>query len=139
MDTGKVPFGAEVYLIIRNPLYKGVCSCCGHKISKKVDKWLVVKGIYNKIETDGEKLQYYAEYENPKTGKYENAWINSYYLGDIIDSNYNDENYKPSEFDVYSRDIDICEYRGEFDGTFAFHTKEEAKKYIEEFGEYIKD
>ena len=69
--------------------------------------------------------------------KYKEAWINSYYLGDIIDSDYHDEDYEPDDFDVYSKDIDICEYRGEFDGTFAFHTKEDAEKYIEEFGEYL--
>ena len=38
---------------------------------------------------------------------------------------------------MYSKDIDVCECRGEFDGTHAFHTEEEAKRYIEEFGEYI--
>ena len=137
MDTGKVPFGTEVYLIIENPLYKGICPCCGHKISKKVTKYLVVEGIFNKMETDGENLQYYAEYYNPITKKYEEAWINSYFLGDIIDSYYNDEDYKPNDFDVYSKDIDVCEYRGEFDGTRAFHTEKEAEEYIEKFGKYI--
>lgn len=137
MDTGKVPFGTEVYLVIKNPLYKGICPCCGHKTSKKVDKWLVVEGIYNKMETDGDNLQYYAEYLNPVTDKYEEAWINSYYLGDIIDSGYHDEDYEPSDFDVYSKDIDVCEYRGEFDGIDAFHTKKEAEEYIKEFGEYM--
>lgn len=130
MDTGKVPFGTEVYLVIKNPLYKGVCPYCGHKTSKKVAKWLVVEGVYNKMITDGENLRYYAEYKNPITEKYEDAWINRYYLGDIIDSSYHDTDYKPSDFDVYSKDIDVCEYRGEFDGIFAFHTKEEAEKYI---------
>lgn len=137
MDTGKVPFGTEVYLVIENPLYKGICLCCGHKISKKVAKYLVVEGIFNKMETDGENLQYYAEYENPITKKYEEAWINSYFLGDIIDSDYHDEDYKPGDFDVYSKDIDVCEYRGEFDGIRAFHTEKEAEEYIKEFGEYI--
>ena len=88
---------------------------------------MVVEGVYNKIETDGDNLQYYAEYLNPVTEKYEEAWINSYYLGDIIDSDYHDEDYKPSDFDVYSKDIDICEYRGEFDGIRAFHTEKEAE------------
>lgn len=137
MNTGKVPFGTEVYLVIKNPLYKGRCPCCGHKTSKKVDKWLVVEGIYNRIEIDGDKILYYAEYENPITGKYEEAWMNSYYLGSIIDSDYHDENYQPGKFDVYSKDIDVCEYLGEFDGTHAFHTRKEAEKYIEEFGEFI--
>ena len=137
MNTGKVPFGTDVYLVIKNPSYKGKCPCCGHKISKEVAKYLVVEGIFNKMETDGENLQYYAEYKNPITKKYEEAWINSYYLGDIIDSGYHDENYKPSDFDVYSKDIDVCEYRGEFDGIRAFHTEKEAEEYIKEFGEYI--
>lgn len=137
MDTGKVPFGTEVYLVIKNPLYKGRCPYCGHKNSGKVDKWLIVKGIYNNIRIDGENLLYYAEYENPITKKYEEAWINSYYLGDIIDSGYHDENYKPSDFDVYSKDIDVCEYYGEFDGIRAFHTEKEAEEYIKEFGKYI--
>lgn len=35
MDTGKVPFGTEVYLVIKNPLYKGRCPYCGHKNSGK--------------------------------------------------------------------------------------------------------
>ena len=133
MNTGKVPFGTEVYLVIKNPSYKGKCPCCGHEVAK----YLVVEGIFNKMETDGENLQYYAEYKNPITKKYEEAWINSYYLGDIIDSGYHDENYKPSDFDVYSKDIDVCEYRGEFDGIRAFHTEKEAEEYIKEFGEYI--
>lgn len=137
MDTGKVPFGTEVYLVIKNPSYKGKCPCCSHKISKEVAKYLVVEGIFNKMETDGENLQYYAEYENPITKKYEEAWINSYYLGDIIDSDYHDEGYKPGDFDVYSKDIDVCEYWGEFDGIRAFHTEKEAKEYIKEFSEYI--
>ena len=134
MDTGKVPFGTEVYLVIKNPLYKGRCPYCGHKNSEKVDKWLIVKGIYNSIRIDGENLLYYAEYENSKTRRYETVLINRWYLGDIIDNDYHDENYKPSEFDVYSKDIDICEYRGEFDGIKAFHTEKEAKEYIKEFG-----
>lgn len=135
MNTGKVPFGTKIYLVIKNPLYKGVCPCCGHRISKKVSEWLVVEGIFNKMETNGEKLLYYAEYENPITKKYEEAWINNYYLGDIIDSGYHDEDYEPSRFDVYSADIDVCEYRGEFDGIFAFHSKEEAEEYIKLFDE----
>lgn len=137
MNTGKVPFGTEIYLVIKNPLYKGKCPYCGHKNSGKVDKWLIVEGIYNNIRIDGENLQYYAEYENPITKKYEEAWINSYYLGDIIDSDYHDEDYKPGDFDVYSKDIDVCEYCGEFDGIRAFHTEKEAEEYIKEFGEYI--
>ena len=137
MDTGKIPFGTEVYLVIKNPLYKGRCPYCGHKNSERVDKWLIVKGIYNDIRIDGENLLYYAEYENPKTGRYETVLINNWYLGDIIDSGYNDENYKPSDFDVYSKDIDVCEYWGEFDGTRAFHTEKEAEEYIKEFSEYI--
>lgn len=134
MDTGKIPFGTEVYLVIKNPLYKGRCPYCGHKSSEKVDKWLIIEGIYNNIKIDGENLLYYAEYENLKTGRYETALINNWYLGDIIDSGYNNENYKPSDFDVYSKDIDVCEYRGEFEGTHAFHTKEEAEKFIKRFG-----
>lgn len=134
MNTGKVPFGTEVYLVIKNPLYKGRCPYCGHKNSEKVDKWLIVKGIYNNIRIDGENLLYYAEYENPKTGRYETVLINNWYLGDIIDSGYNDKNYKPSDFDVYSKDIDVCEYWGEFDGIRAFHTEKEAKEFIKEFG-----
>lgn len=137
MDTGKVPFGTEVYLVIKNPLYKGRCPYCGHKNSEKVDKWLIVEGIYNNIRIDGENLLYYAEYENSKTGRYETALINNWYLGDIIDSDYHDEGYKPGDFDVYSKDIDVCEYRGEFYGTRAFHTEKEAKEYIKEFSEYI--
>lgn len=137
MDTGKVPFGTEVYLVIKNPLYKGRCPYCGHKNSGKVDKWLIVKGIYNNIRIDGENLLYYAEYENSKTGRYETALINNWYLGDIIDSDYHDEGYKPGDFDVYSKDIDVCEYWGEFDGIRAFHTEKEAKEYIKEFSEYI--
>jgi hypothetical protein len=137
MDTGKVPFGTEVYLVIKNPLYKGRCPYCGHKNSGKVDKWLIVEGIYNNIRIDGENLLYYAEYENSKTGRYETALINNWYLGDIIDSDYHDEGYKPGDFDVYSKDIDVCEYRGEFDGIRAFHTEKEAKEYIKEFSEYI--
>ncbi len=137
MNTGKVPFGTELYLVIKNPLYKGKCPYCGHENPEKVDKWLVVEGIYNKMETDGDNLQYYAEYLNPVTEEYEEAWINGYYLGSIIDSNYHDENYRPGKFDVYSKDIDVCEYLGEFDETHVFHTKEEAEKYIEEFGEFI--
>ena len=135
MDTGKVPFGAKVYLIVPNPMYKGICPCCGHKSSKKSNKWLVVEGIYNRLETDGENLSYYAEYKNPKTKKYEEAWINDWYLGDIIDSDYHNKDYEPGDFDVYSKDIDVCEYRGEFDGVRAFHTKEDAERFIEEFGE----
>ena len=137
MDTGKVPFGTEVYLVIKNPLYKGRCPYCGHKNSGKVDKWLIVKGIYNNIRIDGENLLYYAEYKNSKTGRYETALINNWYLGDIIDSDYHDEGYKPDDFDVYSKDIDVCEYWGEFDGIRAFHTEKEAKEYIKEFSEYI--
>ena len=137
MDTGKIPFGTEVYLVIKNPLYKGRCPYCGHKNSEKIDKWLIVKGIYNGIRIDGENLLYYAEYENPKTGRYETALINNWYLGDIIDSDYHDEGYKPGDFDVYSKDIDVCEYWGEFDGIRAFHTEKEAKEYIKEFSEYI--
>ena len=137
MDTGKVPFGTEVYLVIKNPLYKGRCPYCGHKNSGKVDKWLIVKGIYNNIRIDGENLLYYAEYENSKTGRYETALINNWYLGDIIDSDYHDEGYKPGDFNVYSKDIDVCEYWGEFDGIRAFHTEKEAKEYIKEFSEYI--
>lgn len=137
MNTGKVPFGTEVYLVIKNPLYKGRCPYCGHKNSEKIDKWLIVEGIYNNIRIDGENLLYYAEYENPKTERYETVLINNWYLGDIIDSGYNDKNYKPSNFDVYSKDIDVCEYRGEFDGIRAFHTKKEAEEYIKEFSEYI--
>ena len=137
MDTGKIPFGTEVYLVIKNPLYKGRCPYCGHKNSGKVDKWLIVKGIYNNIRIDGENLLYYAEYENSKTGRYETALINNWYLGDIIDSDYHDEGYKPGDFDVYSKDIDVCEYWGEFDGIRAFHTEKEAKEYIKEFSEYI--
>ena len=49
MDTGKVPFGTEVYLVIKNPLYKERCPYCGHKNSEKVDKWMIAKGIYNNI------------------------------------------------------------------------------------------
>ena len=137
MDTGKVPFGTEVYLVIENPLYKGRCPYCGHKNSGKVDKWLIVKGIYNNIRIDGENLLYYAEYENSKTGRYETALINNWYLGDIIDSDYHDEGYKPGDFDVYSKDIDVCEYWGEFDGIRAFHTEKEAEEYLKEFSEYI--
>ena len=137
MDTGKVPFGTEVYLVIKNPLYKGRCPYCGHKNSGKVDKWLIVKGIYNNIRIDGENLLYYAEYKNSKTGRYETALINNWYLGDIIDSDYHDEGYKPGDFDVYSKNIDVCEYRGEFDGIRAFHTKKEAEEYLKEFSEYI--
>ena len=137
MDTGKVPFGTKVYLVIKNPLYKGRCPYCGHKNSGKVDKWLIVKGIYNNIRIDGENLLYYAEYENSKTGRYETALINNWYLGDIIDSDCHDEGYKPGNFDVYSKDIDVCEYWGEFDGIRAFHTEKEAKEYIKEFSEYI--
>lgn len=139
MDTGKIPFGSEVWLVIENPLYKGVCPCCNQKIRTKKDtpKFLAVEGTYCKMETDGNHLQYYAEYWDDVEDKYKEAWINSYYLGDIIDSDYHDEDYEPSDFDVYSKDIDICEYCGEFDGIFAFHTKEEAEKYIEEFGEYL--
>ena len=137
MDTGKVPFGTEVYLVIKNPLYKGRCPYCGHKNSGKVDKWLIVKGIYNNIRIDGENLLYYAEYENSKTGRYETALINHWYLGDIIDSDYHDEGYKPGDFDVYSKNIDVCEYWGEFDGIRAFHTEKEAEEYIKEFSEYI--
>lgn len=137
MNTGKVPFGTEVYLVIENPLYKGKYPYCGHKTSKKVDKWLVIEGVYNRMITDGENLQYYAEYENPITEKYEEAWINSYYLGDIIDSDYHDDDYIPDEFDKYSKDIDVCEYTGEFDGIRAFHTEKEAEEYIKEFGKYI--
>ena len=137
MDTGKVPFGTEVYLVIKNPLYKGRCPYCGHKNSGKVDKWLIVKGIYNNIRIDGENLLYYAEYKNSKTGRYETALINNWYLGDIIDSDYHDEGYKPDDFDVYSKDIDVCEYWGEFDGIRAFHTEKEAKEYIKEFRKYI--
>ena len=137
MDTGKIPFGTEVYLVIKNPLYKGRCPYCGHKNSEKIDKWLIVKGIYNGIRIDGENLLYYAEYKNSKTGRYETALINNWYLGDIIDSDYHDEGYKPGDFDVYSKDIDVCEYWGEFDGIRAFHTEKEAKEYIKEFSEYI--
>lgn len=137
MDTGKVPFGTEVYLVMRNPLYRNICPYCGEAPSKKVKKWKVIEGIYNKIETDGENLRYYAEYKNPITKKYEEAWINSYFLGDIIDSDYHDEDYKPGDFDIYSKDVDVCEYRGEFDGIRAFHTEKEAEKYIKEFGKYI--
>ena len=137
MNTGKVPFGTEVYLVIKNPLYKGRCPYCEHKNSEKIDKWLIVEGIYNNIRIDGENLLYYAEYKNPKTERYETVLINNWYLGDIIDSGYNDKNYKPSNFDVYSKDIDVCEYRGEFDGIRAFHTKKEAEEYIKEFSEYI--
>lgn len=139
MDTGKIPFGSEIWLVIKNPLYKGICPHCHQKIKTKKDtpKFLAVEGTYYKMETDGEHLQYYAEYWDDVDSKYKEAWINSYYLGDIIDSDYHDENYEPDDFDVYSKDIDICEYRGEFDGTFAFHTKEDAERYIEEFGEYL--
>lgn len=141
MDTGKVPFGSEVWLVIKNPLYQGVCPCCNQKIktNKNVQKLLIVEGTYCKMETDGENLNYYAEYWDSITDEYKEAWINSYYLDDIIDSpwHYDGDNYKPDSFDVYSRDIDVCDYRGEFDGTMAFHTKEEAEQFIKEYEEYL--
>ena len=46
MDTGKVPFGSKIYLVIKNPLYSGKCPCCGHKSSKKVPKCMVVEATY---------------------------------------------------------------------------------------------
>lgn len=139
MDTGKIPFGSEIWLIVKNPLWGDKCPCCGHKPPKKGNKWLVVEGIYYKMESDGDNVYYFAEYYDEYQKKYKDAWINKRYMGDIIDSplNLDDKNYRPSEFDVYSKDIDICEYLGEFDGVTAFHTKEEAEQYIEEYGEYL--
>lgn len=132
MDTGKIPFGTEIYLIIKNPLYKGKCPYCGHKNSE-ADKWVVVEGIYNEIRTDGEELLYYAQYTNPYTRVCEKALINYHYLDNIIDSDYHDENYKPGRFDMYSKDIDIFERGKELD-TLAFRTKEDAEEYIKEIG-----
>ena len=140
MDTGKVPFGSEIYLVIKNPLYSGKCPCCGHKSSKKVPKFLVVEATYSSMDIgDGDNVDYYADYYDEIRHKGERVWINRWYLDDIIDSPWHSkgEDYKPDDFDVYSKDIDICEYRGEFDGVMAFHTKEEAEQYIEEFGEYL--
>ena len=119
MDTGRIPFGSEIWLVVENPLYSGKCPCCGHKSSKKVPKWLVVEATYSSMEiSDGENVDYYADYYDEIKNK-------------------DGENYEPSQFDVYSKDIDVCEYRGEFDGVMAFHTKEDAEKYIKEFGEYL--
>ena len=140
MDTGRIPFGSKIWLVVENPLHSGKCPCCGHKSSKKVPKWLVVEATYSSMEiSDGENVDYYADYYDEIKNKEKRVWINRWYLDDIIDSpwHFDGENYEPSQFDVYSKDIDVCEYRGEFDGVMAFHTKEDAEKYIKEFGEYM--
>ena len=134
MDTGKVPFGTKIYLVVKNPYYEKVCPCCGHKPAEKVDKWIVVEGIYSKLEINFEDLSYYATWVNRKSRKCEETLINRYYLFDIIDSDIYDKREEHYGCDIYSKDIDVCEYRGEFEGTHAFHTKEEAEKFIKRFG-----
>ena len=140
MDTGRIPFGSEIWLVVENPLHSGKCPCCGHKSSKKVLNWLVVEATYASMEiSDGENVDYYADYYDEIKNKEKRVWINRWYLDDIIDSpwHFDGENYEPSQFDVYSKDIDVCEYRGEFDGRRALHTEKEAEEYIKEFSEYI--
>lgn len=119
MDTGKIPFGTELYLVVKNPYrYEECCPCCGHKFEKTEEKWLILKGTYDRMDIDGNRLLYYAHYINPKTQKYDCVLINMYYT-DQKDS----------------KDVDIFERWCEGWGGNAFRTKKEAEEYIKEYGE----
>lgn len=136
METGKERIGMEIWLAVRNPNYgEETCPCCGRKLSKKQDKYILVEGYYNKVECDGEDLFYYAEYDNELTDETEEALINRRWLGDYIDGGCYEEDEQSSHFVRYLKDISIfdLEYAGD-EGDYAFKTEEEAKKWIKDFG-----
>ena len=124
----------NVWIVIDDPKYKGEkCPCCGRKFSKAKNKYLIVSGFFNKIKTDGYRIDYIAEYINPTTGGYEETIISYYYV-----------DFKEDECGELKMDLETIkklEKHSIFDlscskddGSKAFKTKKEAKKYIEEFG-----
>ena len=136
METGKERIGMDIWIAVRNPNYgEKTCPCCGRKLSKKQDKYILVEGYYNKIECDGEDLLYYAEYENELTDKTEEVLINRRWLGDFIDGGYYEEDHQFSKFARYLKDISIFDLEyAEDEGDYAFKTEEEAEEWLEEFG-----
>lgn len=136
METGKERIGMDIWIAVRNPNYEEkTCPCCGRKLSKKQDKYILVEGYYNKVECDGEDLFYYAEYDNELTDETEEALINRRWLGDYINGGYYEEDEQSSHFARYLKDISIfdLEYAGD-EGDYAFKTEEEAEKWLKEFG-----
>ena len=133
MDSGKFPIGEEIHLAVPNPLYgKTKCKCCGHKL-KKQPRYIYQEGYFIGILAEDDVLHHYAEYRN-EDWKLIKEPIGRHWMGDIIDSPIFD-NTRISQFDYYSKDIDIFEYGYEWDGAYAFRTKQEALDWIEEFGD----
>ena len=140
METGKERIGMDIWIAVRNPNYgEKTCPCCGRKLSKKQDKYILVKGCFNKVECDREILLYFAEYKDETTdnGTFKEVLINRRWLGDIIDGGlYEDEeDHKFSDIDYYLKDISIfdLEYAGD-EGNYAFRTEKEAQDWIKKFG-----
>ena len=140
METGKERIGMDIWIAVRNPNYgEKTCPCCGRKLSKKQDKYILVEGYFNRVECDGENLLYFAAYEDETDddGTFKEVLINRRWLGDIIDGGFyeDEENYEFSDFDYYLKDISIFELGfADDEGDYAFKTKEEAEKWLKEFG-----
>lgn len=135
MDTGKVKLGERVHLAVLNPLYgEDKCPCCGHKM-KKQPRYVYTEGYFVGIQIQDDNLIHLCEYQSLQ-GRYNCIEaVGRHYLGDIIDSGEEWFSGEPDQFDYYSKDIDIFEYGYEWDGNMVFSTKEEALKWIEEFGD----
>lgn len=124
----------DVWIVIDNPKYEGErCPCCGRKFPKEANKYLVVDGFFCRIETDGDRIDYIAEYTNPVTEKDEEAVISHYYV------NFNEN--EDGELEIDPEDVKDLANHSIFDlsycfdeGPRAFKTKEEAEKWVEEFG-----
>lgn len=121
MEYCREELNTQVFVIIDNPRYLGeTCPCCGRKFIHEENKYLIVNGVFDKIYSDGDKIYYYVEIENPITDSLEEVVISRRF----ITTNYNSS----------LKDHSIFDLEWSFDeGPRAFKTMEEAEAWVKEF------
>lgn len=141
MEYCKEMLGTDVHLVVYNKYYgKEYCRYCGHEIKGKQNKWIYREGVFSKIEFDGEDILFIAAWEDDDYNEHEEV-INRRYIGDIIEwkkALWNEEPRKLDiEFNKYAKNVSIFDLSCstiEDNHCGAFVTKEEADKWLAEFG-----
>lgn len=138
MDTGKVPFGSEIWLVI--DLSDKICCDKCKTLLKKLPKITIVKGYYCSMNINHRigAIEYYAEYFDDFISKWKKVLIKTKYFEEILDSEFvNDDSLEVDESAIYSKDVDICEQDIDFEEAIAFHSEEDANNFIKEYAQNI--
>lgn len=115
--------GSKIYLAIYNPKYKGThCEYCGQPYKEPESRYKLVEGYFIAIRSDdGYEVELIAEYDEFKPNYKSNKVVFGHtYLEEKDMKNL--MSLSLSDFESYD------------EGPYAFINKEDAEKWMEEFG-----